>query len=143
MAHELSNRFSDLVDGSDAFFNNLGRSFFNFDDSELKMRSDVEETPKSYRLLIDLPGVDKKDMQLDYHNDVLTVTAKRDSFSDQSDADGNLLASERSYGRVTRQYRFPDVERDKITAKYEDGVLTVTLPKEKDAVAAADQIKIQ
>lgn len=93
MAHELSNRFSDLVDGSDAFFNNLGRSFFNFDDSELKMRSDVEETPKSYRLLIDLPGVDKKDMQLDYHNDVLTVTAKRDSFSDQSDADGNLLAS--------------------------------------------------
>lgn len=46
MANELSNRFSDLMDGSDAFFNNLGRSFFNFDDSELKMRSDVEETPQ-------------------------------------------------------------------------------------------------
>lgn len=46
MANELSNRFSDLMDGSDAFFNNLGRSFFNFDDSELKMRSDVEETPR-------------------------------------------------------------------------------------------------
>ena len=42
--------------------------------------------------------------------------------------------------RVSRKYRFPDVERDKITAKYEAGVLTVTLPKKKDAVATANKI---
>ena len=143
MANELSERFNGFLDGDDAFFTNLGRSFFNFDTSELKMRSDVTETPKEYQVYVDLPGVDKKNMQINYQDGVLTVVAKRDSFNDQSDQQGNLLASERTYGQVSRKYRFADIDRDKITAKYEDGVLKIDLPKLKEARAKEHRIEIQ
>ena len=124
MAHELTNRFNDLMSNGDDFFSNFGRSFFsNFDGSLKEMKSDIKETDKDYTLVIDVPGVDKKDMTIDYKDGILTVSAKRDSFSDESDSEGNIVASERSYGRFARQYNFENVDRDGIKAKCENGVL--------------------
>ena len=142
MANELQNRFNDFMN-SDNFFSNFGRSFFNLDGHDTYMKTDVAETPKDYQVNIDLPGVDKQDIQIDFKNNILTVSAKRDSFSDQSDHEGNLIASERSYGRFTRQYQFPNVAREKIAAKYEDGVLKITLPKTDEEIANNHHIDIQ
>ena len=92
MAHELTNRFNDLMSNGDDFFSNFGRSFFsNFDGSLKEMKSDIKETDKDYTLVIDVPGVDKKDMTIDYKDGILTVSAKRDSFSDESDSEGNIV----------------------------------------------------
>ena len=66
----------------------------------------------------------------------LSIAVKRDSISDESDKDGNIIASERQTGRFGRQYSLPDVDVDKIEARYENGVLQLTLPKK----AAADTI---
>lgn len=144
MANELNNRFNELMKGGDDFFSNLGRSFFNgFDDSFKEMKTDISESDTAYTVAVDLPGVDKKDIDIDFKDSALTISAKRDSFSDESDAKGNLLSSERSYGRFTRQYQFPNVDKDKISAKYEAGVLTVTLPKTAEEISNSHKIEIE
>lgn len=144
MANELNNRFNELMKGGDDFFSNLGRSFFNgFDDSFKEMKTDISESDTAYAVAVDLPGVDKKDIDVDFKDNALTISAKRDSFSDESDAKGNLLSSERSYGRFTRQYQFPNVDKDKISAKYEAGVLTVTLPKTAEEISNSHKIEIE
>ena len=144
MANELNNRSNELMKGGDDFFSNLGRSFFNgFDDSFKEMKTDISESDTAYTVAVDLPGVDKKDIDIDFKDNALTISAKRDPFSDESDAKGNLLSSERSYGRFTRQYQFPNVDKDKISAKYEAGVLTVTLPKTAEEISNSHKIEIE
>ncbi|GBG93711.1 small heat shock protein [Ligilactobacillus salitolerans] len=142
MANDISNRFNDLANSGEEFFKNFGRPFLNFSDSFKELRSDVNETDTDYTVAIDVPGVDKKDISIDFKDNTLTVSAKRESFADRSDKEGNLIANERSYGRFTRQYNFPDVDHEKIGAKYEDGVLTVTLPKTSAGQSNTHRIEI-
>lgn len=93
------------------------------------MKTDVAEDDKAYQVKIDMPGFDKKDIHINYANNILSVTGHRDTFSDESDKKGNILHSERRYGQMSRQYRLPDVDRSKVSAHYENGVLTLDLPK--------------
>ena len=93
------------------------------------MKTDVAENDKAYQVKIDMPGFDKKDIHINYANNILSVTGHRDTFSDESDKKGNILHSERRYGQMSRQYRLPDVDRSKVSAHYENGVLTLDLPK--------------
>ncbi|MDN5951640.1 MAG: Hsp20/alpha crystallin family protein, partial [Loigolactobacillus coryniformis] len=90
---------------------------------------------------IDLPGVDKKDLKIDYQNNILTVSAKNEQNTDERDENDQLVHRERRYGQFSRQYQLPNVDQAKITAKYNDGVLTITLPK--SAEATKHQIEIQ
>ena len=59
----------------------------------------------------------------------MSINGHRDTMSDHSDKNGNIIASERSYGSVSRQYRLPNVDRDEIKANYKNGVLSIDLPK--------------
>ena len=130
MAHELTNRFNDLMSNGDDFFSNFGRSFFsNFDGSLKEMKSDIKETDKDYTTI-------------DYTDGIMTVSAKRDSFRDESDSEGIFVASERSYGRFARQYNFENVDRDGIKAKCENGVLTIVLPKTEEEISQTSHIQI-
>ena len=93
------------------------------------MKTDVAEDDKAYQVKIDMPGFDKKDIHINYANNILSVTGHRDTFSDESDKKGNILHSKRRYGQMSHQYRLPDVDRSKVSAHYENGVLTLDLPK--------------
>ena len=130
MANNLMNRRNDAFD----MFNNMDRWFNNWgsDFPAINMKTDVSESKTAYDVVIDLPDMDKKDISIAYDNDVLTVSAHRDSLNNASDKDGNLIMNERSYGRFSRQYRLPDVDRQQISAKYEDGSLKINLPKSQD-----------
>lgn len=130
MANNLMNRRNDAFD----MFNNMDRWFNNWgsDFPAINMKTDVSETKTAYDVVIDLPDMDKKDISITYDNDILTVSAHRNSLNNASDKDGNLIMNERSYGRFSRQYRLPDVDRQQISAKYEDGSLKINLPKAKD-----------
>lgn len=130
MANNLMNRRNDAFD----MFNNMDRWFNNWgsDFPAINMKTDVSESKTAYDVVIDLPDMDKKDISITYDNDVLTVSAHRDSLNNASDKDGNLIMNERSHGRFSRQYRLPDVDRQQISAKYEDGSLKINLPKSQD-----------
>ncbi|KRL02483.1 Hsp20/alpha crystallin family protein [Liquorilactobacillus capillatus] len=143
MANELTNRFNNWMKQDD-FFGNLGRSFFDFDNSVNRaLKTDVKETDEAYDVRIDVPGIDKKNIAVEYHDGLLSVSAKRDSFSDESDDKGNVIASERSYGRFARQYSLPNVDKDGIKAKCEDGVLKLTLPKLAAEKTTGNHIEIE
>ena len=131
MANELQRNnnglFGDMMQDwfGNSLFNNTNLPFVNSN----YMKTDIAETAKEYRVKVDMPGFDKKDIHISYNNDLLTITGHRDTFDDQSDKEGNILHSERRYGQMNRQYRLPDVDLEKVNAKYTDGVLLLTLPK--------------
>lgn len=145
MANDLQNRqndfFGDWFDGG--FFPGLNKAFDSLTPQSGSMKTDVAETDKEYKVKIDLPGFEKKDIHLNYANGILAVTGNRSTFSDVSDDEGNMIHSERSYGQVSRQYRLPSVDRDKISAKYEKGVLSLVLPKISESDHSDSHIEIE
>ncbi|KAH2027866.1 hypothetical protein KXV43_000631 [Aspergillus fumigatus] len=84
-----------------------------------------------YRLDGELPGVDKKDIDIELSDDnVLTIKGRSERESTSEDPDQSWWCSERSVGEFRRSFRFPDsVDREGIDASLKDGVLSITVPK--------------
>lgn len=120
-------RRDDFMNNMLNWFDDSFAPFTNHDSGE--MRTDIVETDKQYEVKIDLPGFDKQNLHLNYAQEILTVSGRRESFADKADHEGNILHSERRYGQFSRQYRLPNVDQKQISAKYENGVLDITLPK--------------
>ena len=99
------------------------------------MRVDVRETAEAYILEAELPGVALEDISLTVENDVLTIAAERKSAT-QEERDGYVMRERRS-GRVERRFSLEGVVQDGIRADSVNGILTVTLPKEKPDGARA------
>ncbi|KAG0173911.1 hypothetical protein DFQ29_007678 [Apophysomyces sp. BC1021] len=89
---------------------------------------DVYETDKGWNIHVELPGVRKEDIKIDANDNSVTLTAECKVSSDYTR--DNVRYQERRYGTYSRTVPIPDsVERDKIDAKFEDGVLNISLPK--------------
>lgn len=138
---------------NDTFFDNLARRFFApVDDWEEPIISstavnglltDVKETKDAYITRVDIPGVDKNDIKLNYHDNVLNINVTKNDIEDHADKNGNVLMSERSTGTLSRSYQLPNVDVKGIKADYDQGVLTVTLPKLTDTKESGHNIEIQ
>lgn len=115
----------------DPFFNDDWDRIFSrsFPRNFSNMLTDVKEDKDKYEIAIDIPGVDKNKISLDYHNDELKVSYHNTKKTEDKDSEGHLIHSERQYGSFQRVYTFPDIDAQKINAVYRDGVLHVTLPK--------------
>lgn len=129
MANEMMNRRNDMFDAMNDWFG-FPKNFFEDKEIANMMQSDVAESDKDYVVKIDMPGMNKTDINLNYRDGILSVDATRKSFVDKSDKEHNLIHKERSEGHVSRSFRLPNVVANQIHAKYDDGVLTVTLPKQ-------------
>lgn len=100
-------------------------------------RMDIDEKEGVYTILLDLPGLKKEDIKVDLHDSVLTVSGERV----RAEGTGEKY-SERSFGRFERSITLPTaVDAEKVEAKFEDGVLRLTLPQV--AAAKPHTIKIQ
>lgn len=129
MANDIMNRRNDMMDAMNDWFG-FPRNFFDDTEIENIMQSDVAETDKNYTVKIDMPGMNKEDINVNYKDGFLTVAGSRKSFKDTSDKDKNIIHKERSEGRISRSYRLPNIVASEIHAKYDNGVLTITLPKQ-------------
>ncbi|MCH3904861.1 MAG: Hsp20/alpha crystallin family protein [Lactobacillus sp.] len=130
MAREMMNRHNeDMFDAMNDWFG-FPRNFFNDRDLQSIMPADVAENDQNYTVKVDLPGMNKDQIKLNYSNGILTVAGQRETFVDKSDKDKHLIHQERSTGHVSRSFRLPNVQVSEIHASYNDGVLTVTLPKQ-------------
>ena len=107
------------------------------------MKTDVRETENSYELDIDLPGFKKEDIHVDIADDRLTVSAERHSNYEDKDKKGNYLRCERSYGSYARSFDISGIDATGIKAAYADGVLRVTLPKQKEVPASSRRLEIE
>ena len=126
------------------------RNFFNdpfgswFDHSALaSFKTDIKDNGDSYTLEADLPGFDKKDIHLDINGDMLTVSAERHSEHEEKDKKNKYVRCERSYGSYSRSFDLSGVKADEIKAKYENGVLKLTMPKKENTLPEARHLEIE
>jgi len=129
MANELSNRFNGMFHDWDHFFNDFNHLMPAFSAENQQLKSDVVDLDDHYEVSIDVPGINKQDINFNYQNDTLTVTTTRHTSNTEKDDKGNVITRERTAGRLQRSYYLPAVELDKIKAQVNDGVLKITLPK--------------
>ena len=97
------------------------------------MKTDIRETDNSYELDIDLPGFKKDEINARLENGYLTISAAQGLDKDEKDKKGNYIRRERYAGSMTRTFYVGEgVSQEDIHAKFEDGILKLSVPK-KDA----------
>lgn len=107
------------------------------------LRTDVTDKGDHFLLEADLPGFDKKDITVEILDNVLTVQAKRCADSEQTDDRGKVIRAERTRGFCKRSFDLSGVDAERITAKYADGVLRLTLPKLEQPETKGRQLEIE
>ena len=95
------------------------------------MKTDVRETADSYELDIDLPGFKKDEVNVELKNGYLTIQASKGLDKDESDKKGKYIRQERYTGACSRSfYVGTDLQPKDVSAKFTDGILELTFPKE-------------
>ena len=95
------------------------------------MRTDIRETDTSYELDVDLPGFKKEDVHIDLKDGYLTISAEK-SLDKEDKQEGRYIRQERYSGSCARSFYVGEVRPEDIHAKYEDGVLSLSFPKEEE-----------
>ena len=139
------NLFDDFMD--DAFERNFfgGRNPLYGKHSKNLMKTDVKETETGYKLDIDLPGFKKDEISAHLEDGYLTVSAAKGVDKDEKDNEGRYIRRERYSGSMTRSFYVGNaVTEEDIKAKYEDGILSLSIPKkDPKAVEAKKYIAIE
>ena len=113
----------------DSLFDNI---FFPYEHKENNMmKTDVKENENDYELQVEVPGVNKENISIDYENGYVTIAAKTNKSKDEKDKEGNYIWRERYSGSYSRSYYVGDVDRESIKAKLDNGVLSIIVPKAK------------
>ena len=121
--------------------NELERSFFGSTNVVSAFRTDVSDTGEAFVLECELPGFKKEDIGIDIENDCLTISVERKL--DEEDKRQNFVKRERFYGSYSRSFDVSGINTESIEAKYEDGILTVNLPKKLVTAPASRRLEIK
>ena len=92
------------------------------------MKCDIYEKGGNVHIELDAPGYDKNDIKLDVDDGILTIEAHKNE--EKEDKEKNYYRKERVYGSFKRQFNVGNIDTNKIDAKFNNGVLKVTFPKE-------------
>lgn len=110
--------------------------------SPAQIKVDVKETEKAYIVSAEVPGVSKEDIHVSLDGNVVTLRAEVKQ-QDSTGQDERVLRSERYFGAVSRSFQLPvDLDQTQAKAKYDNGVLTLTLPK-KQATGGVQRLTIE
>ncbi len=102
-------------------------------------RIDIKESPKQYIITMDIPGMDKNNIEVNVKEHHLIISGERNNFSEE-DKKGRYFRQERSFGHFVRALPLPeDVDESNIDAQYDKGVLTVTLNRLAKTVKSQTQ----
>lgn len=135
------NPFREMNELESQFF---GEPFGFFSNGLLdEFKTDIKDEGDRYELEADLPGFEKKDIHLDLDGDVLKITAERHSEHEENDKKGKYVRCERSYGAYCRAFDLTNVDTNGIKAKYENGVLKLTMPKKQEVLPEAKHLEIE
>ena len=136
----------DAFDDFDLFrgFGNVDRALYG-KHAQNVMKTDVRETDNSYELDIDLPGFKKEDVSLKLDSGYLTISASKGLEKDEKEKkDGKYIRRERYEGQCSRSFYVGDgVQAKDVNAKFEDGILKVSVPKAAPQVETDNVIAIE
>lgn len=108
---------------ADDFQNFFMDSFF----SNKALKTDIIENDKEYILKVELPGVDKKNVSLDFNNQYLTLAVNQESEAEEENQ--RYIRKERSSFAYSRSYYLDNADEEKVKAKLDNGILTITVGK--------------
>ncbi|MDY4953545.1 MAG: Hsp20/alpha crystallin family protein [Candidatus Onthomonas sp.] len=123
-------------------FEHMANSFFGANPNA-GFSMDIKDNGTAYELKADLPGVEKEDIHIDLNGDAMTISAQRHSQYEEKDQQGNYVRCERSFGSFSRSFDVSGVDTDHVTAAYENGVLTLEMPKKGTTVPESRRLEIQ
>jgi HSP20 family protein len=144
---DLASTFNDMRDEINSVFhkfltnyhdswplNREGRDFFT-------PSLDLIENKNEYRVLVDMPGVEEKNIDVSLDNGLLKVTGKKEHLSEIKDA--TIHTIERNYGSFIKTLSLPDnIKQDKVHARLKNGVLELVIPKSEEVKKEIKKIKI-
>lgn len=105
-------------------------------------RTDMSESDKEYELSIELPGMSEKDVEVTVKDNMVTLKGEKKSERETMEKDYHI--AERSYGSVRRSFSMPaDVDANKVAASFSKGLLTLHLPKTKEARSKPHKIEVK
>ena len=137
--------FDNMFPFDEKFFTEKKDPLYGKNASRL-MKTDVRETEKTYELDIDLPGFKKDEIQIELKDGYLTVSAEKGLDKDEEDKKGHYIRQERYSGAMSRTfYVGEDVKQEDIKAKFENGILSLSVPKpvEQKKVETSKRIAIE
>lgn len=112
------------------------------EESEWLPSLDVAETKNELVVKAEVPGMDPKDIDISLSDGVLTIKGEKRQEKEEKEADYHV--AERSYGSFLRSVQLPkEVQSDKISASYKNGILRITLPKSEEAKKKEIKIKVE
>ncbi|QQK07261.1 Hsp20/alpha crystallin family protein [Miniphocaeibacter halophilus] len=126
----LRNQFDDFYDLMDQFFNEgtLPTKFNN----EPLFKVDIQDLEDEYLVEADLPGYDKKEINIKLDDGRLTISVNKDEEIDKSDEKKNYIHKERKTSSMSRSMYFDNIDEENLKAKLDNGVLEIKIPKRKN-----------
>jgi HSP20 family molecular chaperone IbpA len=135
------NLFDDLFDG---FTRPTGSGARYSAPATSVMKTDIKETEQGFELDIDLPGYKKEDVKAQLADGYMTITAETSQNNEEKDNDGKYIRRERYYGTCSRSfYVGEDISEEDIKAKFENGILKISVPKKEEQPAVEKNKFIQ
>lgn len=123
------------------YLDQMNRAFWdNSESSVVPCSTDIIDQGNQYLLRTDLPGYNKEDIHIDMDGDRMTISAQHKEET-QTD-DNTYIRRERRYGSMSRSFDVSGIDTSGIQAKYENGVLELTLPKKEATVTPNRRIEI-
>lgn len=95
------------------------------------MKCDIYEKDGDYHIEMDIPGFKKEDISIEVDDGYLTISAEKNYENNEEDEDRNYIRRERSYNSYKRSFYLGDLDQDSIEAKFNDGMLNITVPKKE------------
>ena len=116
--------------------------FFDYNSNDLTPSVDINESNDAFMISADLPGIEKSNIEVKVEENNLILIANR--HIDKSDTNEKFHYNERSFGTFSRSFKLPKaVKEEKITAKLDNGVLSIVIPKAEDAIKSNRLIAVK
>ena len=131
----IQDEFEDLISN---FFNDR---FFTSGNFTSAFNVDLRENDKAYLVTADLPGVNKENINVEFNNNTLSISAKIEDVIE--DNRNGYIAKESHYGQFQRNFYLDGVDENKIMAKFENGILNIVLPKKNKNIDSEKIIEVQ
>ena len=126
------------------YLDNLEKNFWgDLATNVSSFRTDVLDKGDRFVLEAELPGFQKEDIHLDIEGDRLTISAEHSEEQKSEDDKNHYIRRERRYGSMSRSFDISSIDAEHITAKFEDGVLELNLPKKQATVPTNHRIEIE
>ena len=136
--------FEEIQREMDRLFNDAFKEIGFGKDTDMSMLApDVDIYEKDDKLFaeIEIPGIDKKDIDINVEDHVLSI--KGEKKSEKEDKGRNYHVVERRYGKFQRAFRIPEyIKAEEIKAKFDNGILTVEMPKKEEAKKSSIKVKV-